>query len=97
VNEILIAVIALLQVADGATSFYAIEKQGLPEANPLMNLLFDRVGLVPGLVCVKVAFITFLLMVPVYAWLYWSLIALYTGVVANNTRVIYKHKKQGNN
>ena len=53
INYILLAVFIALQIGDAWTTMKALNKKKGVEANPILAWLFDKVGLVTGLVFVK--------------------------------------------
>lgn len=58
-THILITLIVLLQIADAWTT-WRILGAGWRELNPLMAWVFDKLGVVPGLVLTKCAFVALL-------------------------------------
>ena len=87
-----------LQLADIATTHYALRTGIGTEGNPVLRKLFDRFGHEPVLLAIKVAFIALLVWaVPYieaagYRPVLWGIAALYVWVVVNNARVILKSK-----
>lgn len=80
-----------LQVADIITTIIALRGPA-HEANPLLARLMDKIGVVPTLILVKGAAISFF-------WYYqallpnplmWALCAFYVWIVFNNVKVIRK-------
>lgn len=59
--QILIYIIAALQVGDIVTTYMCITSGRGAEANPVLKHLFDAIGLVPGLLLVKGLFVAGLL------------------------------------
>ena len=80
----------LLQIADCLTTVHIL-KQGGREANPLLAWLFDKVGMIPSLVVMK------LLAIGAVAWA-WNIYAtlagimIYICVIAWNSYQIWKTK-----
>ncbi|OGB26186.1 MAG: hypothetical protein A3I66_00605 [Burkholderiales bacterium RIFCSPLOWO2_02_FULL_57_36] len=89
--QILIYIIAALQVGDIVTTYMCITSGKGAEANPVLRRLFDAIGLVPGMVLVKGAFIAGLLVYgpgfPVE--LLGLCAAAYAWVVVSNARVLF--------
>lgn len=84
----LLFVFILLQIADCITTVYIL-KQGGREANPFMNWLFGKVGIVTTLVVMKLIAIG--LVTAVWnEWLTFVLIVVYVGVVSWNSYQIWK-------
>lgn len=50
---LLLIVLILLQIADGMTTFYALWGGKGREANPVVNWVIEKIGLIPGLIVVK--------------------------------------------
>ena len=88
--NILICIIIGLQIADAATTLYALRQPGLSEGNGLMAKWFALVGVVPGLIVFKGAFIGLLIwaapQIPVD--LLYLIIGLYVWVFLNNLKQI---------
>ena len=80
-----------LQVADIVTTIIALRGQA-HEANPLLARLMEKIGVVPALLLIKCAFITFLwyyqALLPVE--LLWALCAFYVWIVWGNVQTIRK-------
>lgn len=86
-NLTLLTLATLLQIGDGLTTFWAINK-GNVEANKILKTLFDKIGLIPGLILIKgitagICVIAYLfagvyapyvlgLIVMGYTWVVWS-------------------------
>ena len=51
-NECLLIFFILLQIADGALTYRVLQRGGR-EMNPLLAKIFDRVGVLPGLIIGK--------------------------------------------
>lgn len=83
----------LLQVADVITTIIALEGPA-HEANPIMAKIMETIGVVPALLLIKGAFITFLwqyqALLPVE--LLWALCAFYVWIVYGNIRTIQHGK-----
>ena len=78
----------LLQIADSLTTVHIL-KQGGREANPVLAWLFDKVGMIPSLVVMKLLAIGAV----TWAWDEWltfGLTVAYMGVVGWNSYQIYK-------
>ena len=43
-NEILLGLAIALQIGDGVTTCFALQKQGVRERNAILRRLFDRLG-----------------------------------------------------
>jgi len=91
----LILAIIVLQVADALSTVYFLDRTDLIEANPVLAKLFDLFGHIPTLLLLKGAFAA-----AIWYWqdlfAYWALVAVaagYVAVVANNVRLIRKHKR----
>ena len=86
-----LAIFSLLQVADAALTYKVISAGGV-ELNPVMRWLFDRIGVIPGLVIAKV-----LITALVVLFAPWQVVAglcvLYAGVVSWNTYQLYRSNK----
>ena len=86
----LLFIFILLQIADSLTTVHIL-KNGGREANPFMNWLFDKVGMIPSLVVMKLLAIGAV----TWAWNEWitlSVTLFYTGIVSWNGYQIYKTK-----
>lgn len=81
----LIILIALLQLAD---SFLTVQilKRGGKELNPFMDWLFSKIGVIPALVIVKLAFVGGLVVIMPYAPVaaYIVIALAYAGIVIHN-------------
>lgn len=84
-TTIWIVVIALLQAADAYLTTHIL-KHGGRELNPAMDWIFDRIGVVPGLIITKALFVVVLIAIMPYAplYVYVGIALAYTGLVANN-------------
>ena len=78
----------LLQIADCLTTVHIL-KQGGREANPFMNWLFDKVGILAALIGMKLI-VLIAVFVAWNEWLTLGLDAAYLGVVGWNSYQIYK-------
>lgn len=87
----LLVALVVLQLLDAATTYYAVAKLGLTEANPVVRGAIEKLGLVPALALSKGAVFAVLYLCPMPLWLYGLLVALYVVVVGNNA---YHIKKQ---
>lgn len=86
----LLFIFILLQIADCLTTVHIL-KQGGREANPFMNWLFDKIGVITSLVIMKLIVIG----VMILAWnIYATLVGLmiYICVIAWNSYQIWKTK-----
>ena len=80
----------LLQIADCLTTVHIL-KQGGREANPVLAWLFDKVGMIPSLVVMKLLAIGAV----TWAWNEWITLGVtvwYLGVVGWNSYQIWKTK-----
>ena len=88
---------ALLQILDGVTTYIALQSSGSKEANPIMNFLFTKFGIVPSLVIFKAIVIGLIfylhLVIPLFMWI--IMFGFYVAVGINNSYQIYKMKKNG--
>ncbi len=87
-----------LQLADIATTHYALKSGAGTEGNPILRKLFDRFGHEKVLLVIKGAFIAWLLwatpilQASAYAWVVYLIVAIYAGVIVNNLKVIWRSK-----
>ena len=79
----------MLQVADVWTTITGINS-GATEANPIMDKLFKKIGVVQGLVLAKSITVILFGLFLYETWIMWAFVVLYTGVVANN---VYQLRK----
>lgn len=90
-KEGLLIVFAVLQALDAYTTLQILAKGG-KELNPVMNWVFDKLGIVNGVVMVKCFIILLFLwaidLIPV--WVFILMIGIYSFVVAHNLRQLYK-------
>lgn len=87
---ILLTLFILLQIADSLTTVHIL-KNGGREANPVMNWLFQKIGMIPSLVIMKVLLIG----IVTWAWNEWLTLGVtvwYLGVVGWNSYQIWKTK-----
>ena len=90
---VLFYVLTALQLGDIWTTQYALRNiKAAKEANPVVRKLMDKLGILGGLLVLKVPFIVLIWMYPMPMWLLLSLIAFYGYIVGNNARIILKHK-----
>lgn len=82
--NIYIVILLILQVLDGATTYYGITKAGAQELNPAVKWAMDKAGIIPAIAMMKAAVCLVLLLIVLPPWMYWCLIALYVAVVGNN-------------
>lgn len=84
-------ILIALQVADIVTTIIALRGPA-HEANPILKKMMDLIGVVPALLLIKGAFITFLwqyqALLPVE--LLWALCAFYVWIVLGNVQTIRK-------
>jgi hypothetical protein len=92
----MIYLLILLQLADIATTHFALRHGYGTEANPVLRKLFDRFGHEPVLLVSKAAFIAFVWYFQdlIHPLAYGLLLGLYIWVVANNVNVIWKAKNE---
>ena len=79
----------LLQVADTWTTITGMN-MGAVEANPIMDKLFKKIGVVQGLILAKSITVILFGLFLYETWIMWAFVVLYTGVVANN---VYQLRK----
>lgn len=93
----MIYLLIALQLADIATTHYALRTGIGTEANPVLRKLFDRFGVVPALLAIKGGFIAFLWwaasLVPVEVL--YALTAFYVWVIYNNLKIIFNSNNKG--
>ena len=89
----MIALLITLQLLDLLTTHLALQRGGFKEVNGLLAPLFDRFGVLPTLLVVKTTVIVCLLTVPIPFEILITLTAIYTIVVINNVRLLWKKKK----
>lgn len=90
-NEILLGLAIALQIGDGVTTYFALQKQGVRERNPIVRRLFGKVGIVRGLVLAKcfgvaVCWIAYAYGGPFAVYTLGFIVALYAVVVINNLK-----------
>ena len=79
----------MLQVADVWTTITGMNS-GATEANPIMDKLFKKIGVVQGLVLAKCITVILFGLFLYETWIMWAFVVLYAGVVANN---VYQLRK----
>lgn len=90
---VLFYVLTVLQLGDIWTTQYALRNiKVAKEANPVVRKLMDKLGILGGLLVLKVPFIVLIWTSTLPMWLMLGLIAFYGYVVVNNTRIILKHR-----
>ena len=90
---VLLYVLTPLQLGDIWTTQYALRNiKVAKEANPVVRKLMDKLGILGGLLVLKVPFIVLIWTSTLPMWLMLGLIAFYGYVVVNNTRIILKHR-----
>jgi hypothetical protein len=93
-----IYLIVALQLADIATTHYALKSGAGTEGNPFLRRLFDKFSHEKVLLAIKGAFIAWLLWaIPIlqasaYVWVVYLIVAIYVGVIVNNLKVIWRSK-----
>lgn len=92
-NEILLAVTILLQIADGVSTYLALKRPDLRETNGLLAAIFNSIGILPGLVLVKgfgvaICVIAYLFAGEYAIWVLLAMAAGYAWIVANNIRLL---------
>ena len=92
----MIYLLIILQLADIATTHYALRTGIGTEANPFMRKLFDKFGHEPVLLTMKGAFIVFLWVFQdyIHVAVLAMLLGFYIWVIANNVEVIRKGRKK---
>ena len=85
----LLYIIAALQVLDILTTYLCLTSGKGFEANKLLAKLFDKIGLMPGLLLVKGAFIALLWITAplILIEVLYAITVLYVWVVYNNFKV----------
>ena len=88
-NYIFIA-ICVLQVLDILTTIYGIRSGKGVESNGVLAPFFEAVGLVAGLLIVKLLFVGMLIwaLPTMPMWALWAMCAGYSWVIWNNVKVI---------
>lgn len=85
---ILFILFALLQVADGMTTYYSLRKFNR-EANPLLGLMFKWLGVKAGIVVAKCAASIFgFMLISEPPWILAALSIFYAAVVGINLRAL---------
>lgn len=64
---VLLAVLLVLQVVDAFTTIYALKDANASEMNPRMRWLFDRTGVLPGMLLMKALYFI-MLIGPLWYW-----------------------------
>jgi len=84
-----------LQLADIATTHYALRTGIGTEGNPLLRRLFDKFGHEPVLLISKAAFVAFVWYFQdrIHDLAYSALLGIYIWVIANNVQVIVQSRK----
>ena len=86
---VLFYVLTVPQLGDIWTTQYALRNiKVAKEANPVVRKLMDKLGILGGLLVLKVPFIVLIWTSTLPMWLMLGLIAFYGYVVVNNTRTI---------
>ena len=86
--RLLLVLIIALQVADIATTIIALKNN--VEANPVMRFFFNKVGVVPALLLIKLAFVGFLVVFrhDIHIHAMYVVAALYAYIVFNNVKIL---------
>lgn len=86
----LLILIVALQLADIATTYFALTRGKGVEANGILAKLFAKIGLLPGLVLIKGAFVALLWFAAPHApvEVLYGVIVLYGWVCFNNLKVL---------
>ena len=92
--EVLIAILAVQQVLDVYTTSEALKTGRAKEVNPLVRGLMDRVGVMPALVSIKLAFMGLIWYTQSDHWLYlavlgWAVV-FYAILLKNNFHTLSK-------
>ena len=92
-NIILLILASLLQIADGISSYLCFQRSDRTEANGILKSLFDKVGLLPGLIVVKGLMIVVCIVVYFFAgmltpWVLGAICIGYAWVFWNNYQLI---------
>ena len=90
-NEILLGLAIALQIGDGVTTCFALQKQGVRERNAILRRLFDRLGVVRGLALAKsfgvaVCWVAYAYGGPFAVYTLGFIVVLYAVVVINNLK-----------
>lgn len=92
--NLLLVVVAVQQALDVWTTKVALATGRAKEANGPLNRLMEKIGIIPALLCTKLAFGTLVVLTaePTVVWyvVLGAIIALYTWVLFNNIRVLKK-------
>lgn len=90
----LILAIIVLQVLDAASTVYFLSKTDLVEANPILAKLFKLADPLVVLLVLKGVFAwgIWACQDRIEMWALWAVAAMYTAVVINNVRLIWKAK-----
>lgn len=82
----LFVLLAALQLADAWLTVRVLNERSGRELNPVMRWIFERMGVIPGLVAVKLAMLAIVLIAlsVVPSWALAALCGVYVGVVAFN-------------
>ena len=91
-NLTLLALATLLQFGDGLTTYWAINK-GNVEANKILKSLFDKIGLIPGLILIKgfttgICVVAYLFAGAYTPYVLGLIVAGYSWVVWNNSKFV---------
>jgi hypothetical protein len=90
-NEMLLGLAVALQIGDGVTTFLALQKLGVREWNRILRWLFDRLGVVRGLMLAKsfgvaVCLVAYAYAGPFAVYTLGFIVTLYAVVVINNLK-----------
>lgn len=88
-NEMLLGLAIALQIGDGVTTCFALQKQGVRERNPIVRWLLGKFGIVGGLALAKSFGVVVCLAAygyggPFAVYALGFIVFLYTAVVINN-------------
>ena len=91
-----VTVLIILQLLDIVTTLVALRSPLAREENPLLRHLFDRLGVAPTLVVLKLAYIVALLLLgaSVDQRLLWLLSGLYVWAIWGNLKIIRQVRRQ---
>ena len=91
-NNYLLWTVVALNVIDVISTYLAIKQYGGREANPIVKWLMDRLGLIGGILAIKVAALSPLFLIPFPDWLLGVLIGWYSFVAVNNVSYIIQKR-----
>ena len=91
-NNYLLWALLALNGLDAISTYLAIKQYGGREANPIVKWLMDRLGLIGGILAIKVAALSPLFLIPFPDWLLGVLIGWYLFVAVNNVSHIIQKR-----